>query len=129
MMFENNESLCDPYAKIIVSKDKGEVRKHIAINPDQSFCVRQYRLDGGIFDNVMCCDFLLLNDTSKIAYYIELKGKDIGHAAKQLQAGEKLCHDELTDYKSLYRIVARKMQTQKAYPMEYRKLLNRVGIV
>lgn len=77
--------------------------------------------------NIMCCDYLLLNDTSKIAYYIELKGKDIGHAAEQLQAGERLCCDELKGYIPLYRIVASRMPTQKLYPMQYRKLLDKVG--
>ena len=127
MIFDKHESLCKPDAKMIVSKDKGTPRRHIAENPEQKFKVRQYQLDGDIFQNAMCCDYLLLNDTSKMAYYIELKGRDIGHAAEQLQAGEKLCADELTEYTFLFRIVASKMPTQREYPLSYRKLMNRVG--
>lgn len=127
MIFEKRESLCKPDAKTIVSRDKGTPRRHIAKNPEQKFKVRQYQLDGNIFQNIVCCDYLLLNDTSKMAYYIELKGSDIGHAAEQLQAGEKLCAGELPEYKFLFRIVASKMPTQRAYPLSYRKLMNRVG--
>ncbi len=127
MVFDGYKSLCETNAKTIVSKDKGTPRKHIANNPDQKFSVRQYQLDGVIFKDVTCNDFLLLNDTSKKAYYIELKGKDIGHAAEQLQAGEKLCHDDLKDYEALYRVVASGMPTHRAYPLQYRKLLDKVG--
>ena len=127
MIFDKHESLCKPNAKKIVSRDKGTQRRHIAENPEQKFEVRQYQLDRDVFQNVMCCDYLLLNDTSKMAYYIELKGSDIGHAAEQLQAGEKLCAGELSEYTFLFRIVASRMPTQRAYPLSYRKLMNRVG--
>lgn len=127
MIFDGHESLCKPNAKTIVSQDKGAPRKHIAENPGQKFTVRQFRLDGDIFHDITCCDFLLLNDTSKNAYYIELKGNDVGHAAEQLMAGAKLCANELKGYTEYYRIVASKMPTQWAYPFSYRKLSNRVG--
>ena len=47
--------------KVYVSAEKG--RKHIANNPAGQCEVRQYRLDGNIVKNMMCCDFLLLNDS------------------------------------------------------------------
>ena len=127
MIFEGYNSLCKPNAKTIVSRDKGSSRRHIAENPEQKFSVRHFQLDGDVFQNVLCCDYLLLNDTTKIAYYIELKGHNIGHAAEQLMAGEKLCANEVGDYVALYRIVSSGMPTQKAYPLPYRKLLNKAG--
>ncbi|SKB84248.1 hypothetical protein SAMN06296386_106148 [Lachnospiraceae bacterium] len=127
MIFDGHSSKCKPDAKTIVSKDKGSPRKHIATNPNQKFSVRQFQLDGDIFKYVPCCDYLLLNDTSQVAYYIELKGKDVGHAAEQLQAAEKLCHNDLEGYDALYRIVASGMPTHKSFPLSYRKLLNKVG--
>lgn len=127
MILEKHKSLCKPDAKKIVSRDKGSTRKHIAENAEQKFLVRHYRLDGDVFQNVLCCDYLLLNDTGKTAYYIEIKGHDIGHAAEQLQAGEKLCANELVGYTALYRIVSSGMPTQRAYPLSYRKLLSKVG--
>ncbi len=120
-------SCCKKHQKIIVSKDPGESRMHRALNPEGQFEIRHYRLDGDLVKNQSCCDFLLINDTTQKAYYIELKGRDIKKAVSQLLAGEALCQDSLVNYVSFYRIVASKSLTHNLRPQNYRQLLNKVG--
>ena len=113
MCFTEENSRCEKNQKIIVSKDKGETREHRAINPEGKFDVRQYNLDGDILKQTKTCDFLLLNDTQKKAYLIELKGKKIDNALDQLLASERFCKKYFPDYMFLYRIVCSKAKTAK----------------
>ena len=118
------DSLCERYQRIIVSEEKG--KKHTADNKN-SHEVRHYRLDGGLVKQQLCCDYLLLDDTGKKAYYIELKGKDMEHAVEQVIAGEKICERLLKGYLSFYRIVTSKSRTHNNQPSNFRKLLSKVG--
>lgn len=127
MLLDPKKSICLPNQTIIVSKDRKEPRQHRALNPNGSFSVRHYRLDGDLVVRQECCDFLLLNDTKLKAYYIELKGRHVDKAVSQLLSAEKICHSELSGYTSYYRIVASKSPTQKTFPKSYRDLLSRVG--
>ena len=62
------KSLCEKNPASVVSKDKGESRKHCAINPNRKFDLRHYQLDGVLIQQETCCDFLLINDSTKKAY-------------------------------------------------------------
>ena len=93
MELRKEEYSGDIHKKVYVSAEKG--RKHIANNPAGQYEVRQYRLDGNIVKNMMCCDYLLLNDSYMNAYYIELKGSDIAHAVEQLEAGLRIFKESL----------------------------------
>ena len=73
MLLTPEKSLCEKNQPIIVSRDKRSQVQHRAINPQRVFEVRQYQLDGDLVTQEKCCDFLLTNDTSKKAYFIELK--------------------------------------------------------
>lgn len=95
MLLAEDKSLCKKDAKIIVSKDKGETREHRANNPEQKYSVRQYKLDGEMVHDQKCCDYLVLNDTSQNAYFIELKGRKIDEAVPQLEAGRRLIENIL----------------------------------
>lgn len=127
MLLDPNRSKCEKYQKRIVSKDHGSRVQYIAINPEERFEVRHYQLDGDLVKNRQCNDFLVLNDTTKKAYYIELKGRDIKKAVEQLQAGEKICKAELPRYVSFFRVVASKSKTHQMWPKNYRDLLAQVG--
>lgn len=127
MYLLQEKSECSPNQKRIVSRERGENREHIAINPDGRFVVRHYRLDGNIITNQTCCDYLLINDSAKKVYYIELKGKNIERAVEQLLAAEKICHSELKYYVSYYRIVSSKSPTHNNEPKKLRNLKDRYG--
>lgn len=62
---------------------------YIAENPN-SKDVRQFKVDGEVFpsggNGPKRCDYLVLNDTDRHAYYIELKGSDILRAIQQIES-------------------------------------------
>lgn len=98
-------SCCKKNQKIIISKDKGSHCEHRANNP-VLYTVSQYHIDGDVITgSVDKCDFLLLNETKRNAYYIELKGSDVIHAIDQVMNTESLLKNQLSSYQSLYRIV------------------------
>ena len=123
--FEMSEYTGDIHKKIVVSPENG--RKHVEINPDGRFEVRHYHLDGEIVRNECCCDYLLANDSMKKVYYIELKGRDIGHAIEQLQAGEEICRASFAEYSAYYRIVSSKTRTQQLNSVKFRHFQKNVG--
>lgn len=127
MFLNPTDSLCDKNQAMVVSKDNGEKREHRAINPSRQFDLRHYKLDGGIFSQTKCCDFLLINDSSKKAYFIELKGGNIDTAVEQLEAGEQKCREELKGYTFFYRIVCSKAKTHKIRSVKFRKFREKCG--
>ena len=72
--------------------------------------IRQYQIDGGVIPSNtpgLRCDYLVLNDTKKSAYYIELKGSDIERAINQIENTIVLLKDSLREYAIYRRIVYR----------------------
>ncbi len=126
MRLTPDKSLCKSRQKIIVSRDKGTPREHRAENP-KMYYVRHYQLDGGLISQQKCCDFLLVNDSLKKAYLIELKGSNIGDAIPQLEAGLKLFQSELAQYIFYFRIVQSKARTQAIQDTAFRKFKDKYG--
>lgn len=127
MRLTADQSLCGIRQSIIISKDRGTARKHCAKNPGQKYCVRQYKLDGGLVSQQTCCDFLLTNDTLKKAYFIELKGGNVDGAIPQLEAGAGLFRSELTGYEFYFRIVSSKVRTHDVKNNKFRKFKDKWG--
>lgn len=121
MLLTEEKSICSKNQRIVTSKDDGESRIHRAINPDARFDLRHYKLDGDIFTQSKCCDFLLINDTRKKAYFIELKGSQVDKAIDQLEAGEQKCRSELIGYQLFYRIVCSKAKTHQIQNTKFRR--------
>ena len=78
-------------------------------------------VDGKVIKTGDRCDYLLMNETSKTAYLIELKGSDLVKAASQLEATENALRSQLVEYQLQYRIVANKCKTQEIHSSAYRK--------
>ena len=127
MLLIPENSKCGKNQAIVVSKDKGTRREHRATNPKRQFDLRHYKLDGEVFSQTTCCDFLLVNDSMKKAYLIELKGKNIDDAVEQLEAGERMCKAELQGYSFFYRIVCSKAKTHKIRGNKFRKFQEKCG--
>lgn len=111
MYLTNEKSLCEKNQRVIVSRDKGATTRHVANNSGGKSDVRQFRLDGDIFEQQKICDFLVLNDTKKDAYFIELKGSDIEHGVEQLETTAQKFQKELAGYAFYYRLVFSKART------------------
>ena len=99
---KNFVSDCEPKQKLIVSEECG--REHRANNINRNN-VRHFRVDGKIIIQRTACDFLLLNDTKKKAYFIELKGSDAKHGVEQLVATAKEFKNQLSGYDFFYRLI------------------------
>ena len=118
MPLEGFVSLCaDERQSTIVSRDKGSQRSHVANNVNRNL-VAHYRIDGDVIhsNKEQKCDFLLLNEDKATAYLIELKGKSIGEAIKQLENTEKLLANELEPYHLQFRIICSKAKTHGENP-------------
>ena len=107
--FADYENLCkDKRQSIIVSQDRKSDCQHRARNVVKQnnlrSIVRQYKIDGNIITIGNKCDYLVLNDDLKTAYLIELKGKDIHRAIKQLEDTLNIMKENLPDYTFFLRI-------------------------
>lgn len=127
MLLTQDKSICEKRQKIVVSKDDRQSRVHRAINPQQKYDLRHYKLDGNLIKYQTCCDFLLLNDSLKKAYFIELKGENIDEAVEQLESTALKLRSELKDYICLYRIVSSRVPTHKVHSTKYRKFQEKCG--
>ena len=80
--------------------------RHIGNNTKRQY-VRHFKVDGEIFTGTVetRCDYLLLNDDTKTAYYIELKGSDLPKAIRQIENTINLLSPSLPGYAVLRRIV------------------------
>ncbi len=90
---------------IFLSEENG--CKHIGNNVNRH-TIRHYNVDKGIIpknDTQARCDYLLLNDTEKRAYYIELKGSDLEKAIQQIENTIRLLHSGISTYTIFPRIV------------------------
>lgn len=123
MPLGNHRSICAQYAQIIVSKDVGN-RKHIGLNPAHR-CVTHYKIDGVIITTGSRCDFVLINESDKIAYLIELKGSKLSDAARQLEATENTLKNNLNQYALRYRIVSSRSKTQQIESADFKKYRER----
>lgn len=127
MLLTPEDSLCERNQAIVVSRDRGSQREHRADNPQRTFDLRHYKLDGVLIRQTKCCDYLLVNDSSKKAYLIELKGGKIDDAVEQLEAGEQKCRAELEGYLFFYRIVCSKAKTHKIQNIKFRRFQEKCG--
>lgn len=124
--FENK----DRHQKIIVSEELSN--KHIArnINADP---VRQYRIDGKVIKDkkVQKCDYLVLNDEKKTAYFIELKGKHLLKAKEQLEETYRRVKGSVAGYEIFYRLVYHTgtQDVDDSQMVKWRQKCGRVGKV
>ena len=114
------ESICSKNAVQIVSRDRGNPQYHKGINSGRVY-VTHYKIDGIVINSGSRCDYLLMNEATRTAYLIELKGSDLVKAAKQLEATEIALRQQLSTYSLRYRIVANKCRTQAIHSSDYRK--------
>lgn len=108
MALSGYQSLCGERDEWVVSKENG--REHRAHNVNAK-TVFQYHVDGDVIREGMRCDFLVMVEEGRMAYLIELKGSDIGHAVLQLDATERHLRSELAGWTMRYRIVCTKSRT------------------
>lgn len=85
------------------------ILRYIGLN-NKRHNIRLFKLDGGVLPEnteLLRCDYLLLNDTDRRAYYIEFKGSDIKWAIRQIENSIHLFHGGIQRYTIFPRIVYR----------------------
>ena len=102
----NFPTYCTKKQKEIHSKEKKS--EHIAVNNDEDF-VRQIKIDGDVvpsdYTQERRADYLVLDETKKTAYLIELKGSHIMSACAQLENTDKNLGVALKEHKIYWRVV------------------------
>ena len=73
MPLKGFKSICGKNDARIVSRDKGNPQYHIGNNTNRAY-VTHYKIDGIVLTKGSRCDYLLINEESRTAYLIELKG-------------------------------------------------------
>ena len=122
------QSLRDDHAQTIVSRDHGNPQRHIATNAGGRSFVTHYKVDGVIIKTGNRCDFLLINEDTRIVYLIELKGSDLSKAALQLEETEKALKLQLEKYHSIqYRIVANRCNVHQIRNTNFNKYIVKWG--
>lgn len=77
--------------KIIVAEENK--RKFIVSNPQRK-TVYRIKVDGCLIMEGVKCDYLFeVDNPISNVFYVELKGKDINHAFKQIEATVKFCKE------------------------------------
>lgn len=91
--------------------------RHEGCNPNQNW-IRQFQVDGQIFTHgtqPLRCDWLILNDDTQKAFYIELKGSDIAHAIEQIESTINEFKQSIPNYKTACRIIYRSSNSHQIH--------------
>ena len=113
--------VCKPYEncieftgqknKIVTCTDAKSSTKYIYQNDSQDI-LSKYKVDGCLIDDEDSkCDFLLLNCTKGISYFVELKGSDLIKAVEQIDRSINVLHKDFKEYSVEARIVLTRVNT------------------
>ncbi len=104
-------------------------RRFVGLNTKQkSFAL--YCVDGCIIVEGQKCDYLLLNCSELIAYFIELKGSDLIHAVRQINTTLNHLLSDLEDFTKINaRIVLTKVNTPDLKSSDLIKLERRIRLL
>ena len=97
--------------KLVICTDKKSSTKYKYDNTAEDE-LSKYNVDGCLLpENVPKCDFLLLNCTKKMAYFIELKGSDLINAVEQVEKTIDRLRNDLDTFSIHARIVLTRVNT------------------
>lgn len=97
--------------KIVTCTDAKSSTKYIYEN-DSLDELTKYRIDGCLIaDDNSKCDYLLLNCTKQVSYFVELKGSDLIKAVEQIDRSIDILHKEFKEYSVEARIVLTRVNT------------------
>ncbi len=106
--FKNHKcSKCDNRRIIVVEQKRSKYTLNNA--PEKYIC--KIDVDGCLITDGMRCDYLIINCDDNVAYFVELKGKNLSHAIEQITQSLTLLSDKITGCKINARIVLTKVTT------------------
>ena len=121
MIADETYSSINKRASVIVCEENK--MKYIA-NNTKFATVYKFKIDGEVIrdKDQKRCDYLVENETSKDAYFVELKGADIATAYIQIWHTIRYFNNKLDGYGVHSRIVCSRVSTHDVNGSEYRKL-------
>lgn len=109
--YENCFEFVEQKNKIVTCIDAKSSTKYIYEN-DSLDELTKYRVDGCLIkDDDSKCDYLLLNCTKEISYFVELKGSDLIQAVEQIDRSIDILHKDFKEYSVEARIVLTRVNT------------------
>jgi hypothetical protein len=109
--YENCFEFVDQKNKIVSFSDRKSKTKYIYEN-DSFDSLTKYRVDGCLInDEDFKCDYLLLNCTKEVSYFVELKGSDLIKAIEQIDRSIDILHKDFEEYAVEARIVLTRVNT------------------
>lgn len=109
--YENCFEFAKQKNKIVICTDAKSSTKYIFENNllDE---LTKYRVDGCLInDDNSKCDYLLLNCTKEVSYFVELKGSDLIKAVEQIDRSIDILHKDFKEYSVEARIVLTRVNT------------------
>ena len=130
MGLKDYQSHCKKNQKVIVCQDKKNQQKYVAHNKDFD-TVYQYLFDGEVIKEGKRCDYLLLNETKKRLYFVELKGSDLKYALVQIEESVKVCktrfRSDINQCSMSFRVILNKVRSPKVYTNDEKRFKKSVG--
>lgn len=109
--YENCFEFTEQKNKIVTCTDAKSSTKYVYQN-DSLDILSKYKVDGCLIDDEDSkCDFLLLNCTKEISYFVELKGSDLIKAVEQIDRSINVLHKDFKEYSVEARIVLTRVNT------------------
>ncbi|NOU17426.1 MAG: hypothetical protein HOO91_07705 [Bacteroidales bacterium] len=109
--YENCYEFFKQKNRIVTCSDKKSSTKYIYENNSLDE-LSKYIVDGCLIDDDGSkCDFLLLNCSKEISYFIELKGSDLIKAVEQIDRTIDILHKDFSSYSIHARIVLTRVNT------------------
>lgn len=109
--YKNCFEFAEQKNKIVTFADKKSSTKYIYEN-DSLDTLSKYRVDGCLIkDDDSKCDYLLLNCTKEVSYFVELKGSDLIKGVEQIVRSIDMLHKDFKGYSVEARIVLTRVNT------------------
>jgi hypothetical protein len=109
--YENCFEFVEQKNKVVTCTDRKSSTKYIYKN-DSLDSLSKYRVDGCLInDDDSKCDYLLLNCTKEVSYFVELKGSDLIKAVEQIDRSIDILHKDFKEYSVEARIVLTRVNT------------------
>lgn len=116
--------------KIVVLSDHKSRTTYRYTNNRLDYLAR-YKIDGGLLtsNDKSKCDYLLINCNKKEAFFIEIKGCDLEHAAEQILCSIDELYSMLSDLTIHARIVVTRVNTHDLRTPNYCRLQKKISLL
>jgi hypothetical protein len=125
--FKEHHPICSDCSRNSIINAEERKSKYSLINPQRRE-VCKVRVDNCVIaTDSKQCDYLFLSCETFIAYFIELKGKNLSHAIDQLDQSIDHLLNNIGEFTINARVVLSKTQTPDIRTIKYKKFKAKIG--